>query len=45
MYKHLLWNIESNLVDGKALDYRFYTRVHMEKKTFDYRVPIGDYNY
>ena len=33
------------LVDGKALDYRFYTRVHMEKKAFPYRAPIGDYTY
>ena len=39
-------DIEWNLVDGKALDYRFIARVHMEKnKAFAYRVPIGDYNY
>ena len=47
MYRHLLQNVELNLVDNKALDYRFYTRVHMEKKpkAFAYRVPIGDFNY
>ena len=36
------------LVDGKALDNRFYRyRVHMEtnNKAFAYRVPIGAYNY
>ena len=36
------------LVDGKALDNRFYGyRVHMEtnNKAFAYRVPIGAYNY
>ena len=44
-YRHLLYNVEWNLVDDKALDNRFYTRVHMEKKPFAYRVPIGDYNY
>ena len=43
----ICFNVEWNLVDGKALDYRFYNRVHMEKqnKAFAYRVPIGDYNY
>ena len=46
MYRHLLQNVESNLVDGKALDYRFYKQMQVEKnKAFAYRVPIGDYNY
>ena len=30
MYRHLLQNVESNLVDGKALDYRFYTQMRVE---------------
>ena len=36
-----------SLVDGKALDYRFYTQMRVQKKhkAFAYRVPIGDYNY
>ena len=38
----------ATLLDGEALDYKFSTQVHMEKKHkgFAYtRVPIGDYNY
>ena len=35
------------LVDGKALDNRFYTqmRVQIKNKAFAYRGTIGDYNY
>ena len=45
--RHLLQNVEWNLVDGKALDYRFYTQSRQKKtnKAFAYRVPIGDYNH
>ena len=32
-------------LDGKALDYRFYMQMRVEKKAFAYRVPIRDYNY
>ena len=28
--RHLLQNLEWNLVDGKALDYRFYTQMRVE---------------
>ena len=28
--RHLLWNVEWNLVDGKALDYRFHTQMRVE---------------
>ena len=46
MSRHLLQNVAINLVDGKALDNRFYTLVHIKKnKAFAYRLPIGDYNY
>ena len=41
----MLLNVESNFVDVKALGYKFYTQMRVEKKAFAYRVPIGDFNY
>ena len=40
-------NAPPNIVDGKALDYRFYCRVHMEKthKAFAYRGTMGVFSY
>ena len=39
--------VYANALYGKALDYKFYTQLHMEKKhkAFAYRVPIVDYDY
>ena len=33
MYRHLLQIVYANLVDGKALDYRFYTQCGQKKTT------------